>query len=133
MHAIRAIPASPGTGSITVHRRSKFALAVLGAVMAAAIVPGIATANQGPQPKVYLAELQHDLTIEYPGHGALVGSQPILDGYQRRLAIEYPSVSASQAFRSAVLDELQQHLAIEYLGDATPGHGSATHYGPPGR
>ena len=72
--------------------------------------------------------------MEYPSHkGGLVGSAAILDGYQRHFAIEYPGASATQASSSALLDGLQRHFAIEYPTTATSGHGSATHYGPPGR
>ena len=110
MHAVRAIGASRAAGPITSHRRSKVGLALLGVVLTATIAPGIASANHGrPHAEVYLGQLQQDFAMEDPSHkGGLVGSAAILDGLQRHFAIEYPTT-------------------------ATSGHGSATHYGPPGR
>jgi hypothetical protein len=135
MHAVRATHASRAAGPITTHRRSRVSLALLGVVLAAAIAPGIASADHGrPHADVYLGQLQQDFAIEYPGHhGALVGSAAILDGYQRHFAIEYPSASTAHSSSNTFLGELQRHFAIEYPTTATSGHGSATHYGPPGR
>jgi hypothetical protein len=89
MHAVRAIHASRAAGTITVHRRSRLALAVLGAVLAAAMVPGIASASHGrPHAEVYLPELQQHFAIEYPGANASSASSNALRGglWDSRLA-----------------------------------------------
>ena len=46
--------------------------------------------------------------------------------------MEYPSHKGGLVGSAAILDGLQRHFAIEYPTTATSGHGSATHYGPPG-
>ena len=54
-------------GSITTHRRSRIALAMLGVALAASIVPGVASASHGrPHPETYLDDLQQHFAIEYP-------------------------------------------------------------------
>jgi hypothetical protein len=89
MHAVRAIGASRAAGTITTHRRSKVALALLGVVLTATIAPGIASANHGrPHADVYLGQLQQDFAIEYPGHDASPGSSNAILGklWDSRLA-----------------------------------------------
>ena len=135
MRSVRAILVPRTAGSITSHRRSRIALAMLGVALAALIVPGVASANHGrPHPETYLPELQQHFALEYP---ATIGSQPISDtilaGLQQRLVVEYPAAARSQAFPNTILDGRQGQLAIEYPGEMRSGRGQATHYGPPGR
>lgn len=116
MRSVRAILVPRTALGITIHRRSRIALAILGVTLAASIVPGVTSAGHGrPHPETYLGELQRHFAIEYP---ATIRSQPvsttILAGLQQRLGIEYPVDAGSQAFPSTSLDGRQRQLAIEY-------------------
>jgi hypothetical protein len=135
MRSVRAILVPRTAGSITTHRRSRIALAILGVTLAASIVPGVTSASHGrPHPETYLGELQRHFAIEYP---ATIESQPISDtilaGLQQRLVMEYPAATASQAFSTTLLDARQGQLALEYRAEIRSGRGQATHFGPPGR
>jgi hypothetical protein len=133
MRFVRAILVPRTAGSITVHRRSRIALAILGVTLAASVVPGVTSASHGrPHQETYLDELQQHFAIEYP---ATIESQPVSDtilaGLQQRLVVEYPAASGSQAFSTTLLDARQGQLAIEYRAERP--RGKATKYGPPGR
>ena len=90
MRSVRAILVPRTAGSITTHRRSRIALAMLGVALAALIVPGVASASHGrPHPETYLPELQQHFALEYPAYvwdGRLAGSSTPVYAWDGRLA-----------------------------------------------
>jgi hypothetical protein len=119
MRSVTAILIPRTAGSITIHRRSRIALAMLGVTLAASTVPGVASASHGrPHPDTYLGDLHRHFAMEYPVDARSEPiSNTILVGLQQRLAIEYPADAASLALPNTLLDGRQRQLAIEYQGD----------------